>query len=504
MANFFIRTTKESGKTTLYVRVQKKTPKIDWRLATGIVVNISEWRKCYESGNPKLWDKYTQEGSEGAEIKKKMDLISETIDLLFLDGTISTDQDKDALVEALSKLKNHDAITKRKEIKEREREEKARKLQEIVSCCENYIQGIREGVITDKKCRDGKYTEGTIAGWVTFLNHLREYDAGKGTTFEDVTPEWVQRFRLFLEQKGLMPTTINKLWGTAQHLCRYAASQGINRNAVSLTAWITPTIKKGQKQAEIYLTDEELDALYNMPLKGLKAKIRDLFFLGVFSAQRVSDYSEFRPHNVTTTEKGTPIFKLTQKKTGSSVEVPILDARCYVILERYNYKSPEVPLQSVNRLLKDILKELALSVPSLMVEYSTAMTRRERDAERTYLRLCEKVQKGEPLTKNELVEYNRRKQYALEHDGKPVFKRDGRGNLLKHKWELITSHTARRSAITNLHKLGLRERDLIVFSGHTNLKNLEKYIKTGLSEEADRIAEKYNHTAQTIDIKKEA
>ena len=92
----------------------------------------------------------------------------------------------------------------------------------------------------------------------------------------------------------------------------------------------------------------------------------------------------------------------------------------------------------------------------------------------------------------------------MEHDGNPVFKRDGRGNLLKYKWELVTSHTARRSAITNLHKLGLRERDLLVFSGHTNLKNLEKYIKTGLSEEADRIAEKMNTTAKEVQLKLEA
>ena len=503
MANFLIRTNKESGKAKLYVRVQKKNPKVDWRLATDIEVNISEWHKFYESGNVKLWEKYTQDG-KGAEIKKRMDLYSATIDLLFDDGTISSSEDKAVLVEALNKLKNHEAIIKRKEIRQREREERERKQQEIVHCCESYINGIKEGVITDKRCREGKYTEGTIAGWGTFYNHLKEYDKDKCTTFDDITPEWVQRFRLFLEAKGLMPTTINKLWGTAQHLCRYAASQGWNRNAISLTAWITPTVKKGQKQTEIYLTEEELEALYNMPLQGMKAKVRDLFFLGVFSAQRVSDYSEFRPYNITTTEKGTPIFKLTQKKTGSNVEVPILDNRCYEILRRYDYQSPSVPLQRVNLLLKDIFKDLAKSVPSLMQEYSTAMTRREKDAENTYLRLCTKVANNEPLTNNELVEYNRRKQYAIEHDGTPVFKRDSRGNLLKYKWELITSHTARRSAITNLHKLGLRERDLIVFSGHTNLKNLEKYIKTGLSEEADRIAEKMNTTAKEIQIKKEA
>ena len=505
MAKFFIRTNKQKGNATLYVRVQKAKPKIDWRsISTGVEVDIVMWRKCYESGDVKKWNDYTKEGSPGANLKKKMDKIDETINLLFSEGLIKGNDDKQKVVDALSELRNHDAIIAREEIQQRKREESERKLHEVVYCCEQYIKGISEGVITDKRCRDGKYTEGTIAGWGTFLKHLTEFDKNKHTVFDDITPEWVQRFRLFLEKKGLMPTTINKLWGTAQHLCRYAASQGWNKNAISLAAWETTTVKKGQKQTEIYLTEEELDALYSMPLQGMKAKVRDLFFLGVFSAQRVSDYSEFRPYNITKTEKGTPIFKLTQRKTGSNVEVPILDKRCFEILARYDYQSPQVPLQRVNLLLKDIFKELAQTVPSLMQEYSTAMTRREKDAENTYLRLCKKVENNEPLTKNEQVEYNRRKQYAIEHDGTPVFKRDARGNLLKYKWELITSHSARRSAITNLHKLGLRERDLIVFSGHTNLKNLEKYIKTGLSEEADRIAEKMNTVAKEIELKKEA
>ena len=503
MANFLIRTKKTEGKTTLYVRVQKRTPKIDWVLSTGISVSIADWCKCYESGNVKLWNSYTKEGNAGFEIKKKMDLVNETIDLLFSNGTIKSKEDKKALVEALAELKNHEAITKQKEIKQRKREERESQMHKVIACCEAYIKGIKEGIITDKRCRDGKYSEGTIAGWVTFFNYLKDF-ASEEMTFEDITPEWVQRFRLFLENRGLMQRTINKNWGTAQHLCRYAASKGWNRNAISLTTWGDNLFPKPKKQTEIYLTEAELDALYNMPLEGTKAKVRDLFFLGIFSGQRISDYSEFKPYHITTTEKGTPIFKLTQKKTGSNVEVPIIDPRCYEILERYNYQSPEVPLQYMNLLLKDILKELAKSVPSLMEQYSTAMTRREKDAEITYLRLCEKVANNEPLTKNELVEYNRRKQYALEHDGNPVFKRDGRGNLLKYKWELVTSHTARRSAITNLHKLGLRERDLLVFSGHTNLKNLEKYIKTGLSEEADRIAEKMNTTAKEVQLKLEA
>lgn len=503
MANFLIRTTKETGKATLYVRIQKKNPKIDWVLSTGIVVNIADWRKYYESGNAKLWDSYTKEGSNGAEIKKKMDMVSETINLLFDDKCIRSNDDKPIVIEALNKLANHEAIVKRKEIRQREREDEERKMHEIIPCCKRFIEGITDGSITDKRVRDGKYTIGTIRNWGTFFEYLKDYTK-EGMTFEDISPEWVQRFRLYLEKVGLMPTTIRKHFGTAQHLCNYAASMGWNRNAVSLRVWQYQNIKKNEKQTEIYLTEEELDALYDMPLEGQRDKVRDLFFLGVFSGQRVSDYSQFSRHNFTQTDKGTNIIRLTQKKTGSSVEVPILDSRCYEILRKYDYQSPEVPLQRVNLILKEIFKELAKTVPSLNQTYTTAMTRREKDAEKTYLRLCEKAMKNEPMTNNERADYKRLKLYAQEHDGDPVYKRDGRGSIVKFKWELVTSHTARRSAITNLHKMGLRERDLLVFSGHTNLKNLEKYIRTGLSEEADRIAEKFNSKAKEIKLKKDA
>lgn len=506
MANFFIRTDKKEGRATLYVRVQKAKPKIDWRyINTGIVVSIADWLKYYVNGSPSDWNAYTKPGSIGAELKDKMDKVDETINLLFNEGRIKSDDDKHIVADALFELANHDAIKVRNEIRERKREEEQRRYHSVIPCCESFIKGITDGSIKDT--RSGRrYTEGTIKNWGTFLGYLKGY-AREDITFEEITPEWIARFRLFLEKQGLMPTTVNKHFGTGQKLCNYAALKGWNKNAVSLRAWQMQTVKKNEKQTEIYLNEEELDALYLMPLEGQRDKVRDLFFLGVFSGQRVSDFSQFSRHNFTKTDRGTNIIRLTQKKTGNSVEAPILDARCYEILRKYDYQSPEVPLQRVNLILKEVFKELAKSVPSLMAEYPTAMTRREKDAEATYLRLCAKAMNNEPMTNNERAEYRRLKLYAKEHDGDPVYRRDGRGNIIKYKYELITSHTARRSAITNLSKAGiLTDREIMAISGHASLENLEKYIKTGLSERADEIFEKVSGAkkAKEIKLKREA
>ena len=506
MAKFFIRTSKKNGRASLYVRVQKPKYNVAWSaISTGIEVDVKMWRECYESGDVKKWNEYTREGSAGADVKKKMDRVDELIELLFAEGRIKCNDDKHVLTDMLFDLATHDAQVARDEIRERKKEEEQRKMHEIIPCCERFIDGIKDGSIKDTRT-GRRYTEGTIKNWGTFLAYLRDYTK-EGMTFEDITPEWIQRFRVHLERVGLMPTTINKHFGTGEKLCNYAALRGWNRNAISLKAWQMQTIKKHEKQTEVYLTEEELDALYEMPLEGQRDKVRDLFFLGVFSGQRVSDYSMFTKYNFTQTEKGTNIIRLTQKKTGNSVEAPILDARCYEILRKYDYRSPEVPLQRVNLLLKEILKELSRSVPSLRMEYTTAMTRREKDAEATYIRLCQKAMNNERMTNNERADYRRLREYAKEHDGTPVYRRDGRGNIIKHKYELVTSHTARRSAITNLSNAGLlTDREIMAISGHASAANLEKYIKTGLSERADMIYEKVagKRKAKEVKLKKEA
>ena len=83
------------------------------------------------------------------------------------------------------------------------------------------------------------------------------------------------------------------------------------------------------------------------------------------------------------------------------------------------------------------------------------------------------------------------KEYADEHNGSPLYMRDEEGNVLMFKYELIVSHTARRSALTNLYKTGLLDnREMMAISGHKSERVFEKYIKVGPSEHADRIFEK--------------
>jgi hypothetical protein len=91
---------------------------------------------------------------------------------------------------------------------------------------------------------------------------------------------------------------------------------GVNKNATSLKVWHKKKVQKEEATAKVYLTDEEIDALYNMDLKGVQDQVRDLFVIACLTCQRFSDFSTLTRDNFKKTESGTPILCLNQKKNG--------------------------------------------------------------------------------------------------------------------------------------------------------------------------------------------
>ena len=104
------------------------------------------------------------------------------------------------------------------------------------------------------------------------------------------------------------------------------------------------------------------------------------------------------------------------------------------------------------------------------------------------------------FTADEKNEWYKLHVYATEHNGSPLFERDADGNVIRPKYEMITSHTARRSGITNLYKSGLlNNHEMMSISGHQTERVFERYIKTGKEEEAMRIAAKFKANSGNMD-----
>ena len=470
MAKFFLRTQKEAGEGTLYITIQRRTPKVSLRfVSTGITVDVQTWNRANRSIS--AWNKFAAT-DEGIRLSQRMAVVTQTVDELFDSGRIGGNEDKGVIEEALRELAHAEAYKANEEVQRIRKEEETRRHHRIVGFYDYFVEGISQGTV---RLADGRrYSDGTVTQWKNFGRLLREY-CPESATFEDIDRRFAEGFMTYLEGKGFMALTVNKNLAHFKALCNMAAEEGVNVNAVSLRVWKRKAVKNDEKRAEIYLTDEELNALYDMRLQGRQEQVRDVFFIGCLTGQRFSDYSTLTVTNFRKADNGMDIIGLTQKKTGTYVELPVWDMRLKEIAERWNYHFPKIEKTELNKTIKAILKDLSATVPSLQERYATMLSVQEKNLE---------------------------SRYAAEHNGEQLYERDSLGNVTKAKWELVSSHTARRSSITNLYKSGVLDtREMMSISGHKDSKVFDEYIKVSVSEQAQRVGEKLRK-AKVMPLKK--
>lgn len=497
MAKFFLRTTQKSGTANLYMRVKRKDLGV-WWVNSQIEVDIKAWNKSLRSSEASIRYFNTDEGKK---VSEKMDQVRGVIETVFNEGRIKSVSDKYLLDMAISEVINANTIKLQKEIEQQKRENEERQLHRIWVYYDYFVEGIEKGTILKKK--GDSYKKGTVLAWKDWGKYLKGYTP-ETMTFDEITKRFADGFVVYLQGLGLMPETVNKQVLRFRALCNAAAVDEKNKNLISVKVWKERTTKDKDKRAEIALSDAEIDALYNMPLTGIREKVRDIWCLGFFSGQRVSDYARFTRDNFKTTKSGVQVIALTQQKTGNEVIVPVIDERVNELCEKYGYDFPALDRRTINRYIKECLKELSLTVPSLQEWVRTTLSLAEVQKEERFMRMKKKIAKGQILHGEDRKVYAELKEYADEHESDKLWKRDYSGNVIRQRWELVSCHTSRRSAVTSLYDTGLYDtRELMSISGHTTLTNFEKYIKRGSIEQAERIAAKASR-AKEIKMKKQA
>jgi integrase len=182
----------------------------------------------------------------------------------------------------------------------------------------------------------------------------------------------------------------------------------------------------------VYLTQKEIEKLWRLKLTiPREKKTRDLFILGCYTAMRFSDYSRLEMDMI---QDG--LIRISQKKTGGRVVIPA-SPRVIEILQRNGGCAPKVCHQQFNKTIKEVCKKAKIDTPIT-------------------------------VTKSKGV---------------------GRVIEIKPKYELVCSHSARRSAISNLHLSGLPLHQLMLVSGHKSLQSLQRYLRLTAEENARMLAE---------------
>ena len=473
MRDYFIKTKQTTGETTLYTRIRKKHPSVDINVNTRIKVDIADFRAIEEqkrAGLTTALEAYLKASPKRKELAATLYKLDQALTALAVASNYDADRIREQVDEVVARVvfpvqyrreQEHKEIERlqaekaRKDL-ERLKAEQARKEEEkrknVLSYLSRFIAEIKNG---ERKYGQDDYRPNTVKAWGSFAKVIGEYYKKHPFTWTDVNKAMIARFVKWMEREGYMVTSINKYLITFRAMMRYAKQDGYH--TVDLDGVFgKKKVKEEYKSKEIYLTADELQALYDMELTGAKEIYRDVFLIGCYTCQRFSDYSRIEKGSIYSTEKGTRIIELTQVKTGNKVYVPILNNNLETLLAKYDYNVPSVSDVVLNRYIKEILHDLSETVPSLAKMERTRLTMKER---------------------------------AKEERGEEEYQTDESGYTIKPRWAMVSTHTARRTGITLLYKSGLFDIVQIMHvSGHKDTKTFMEYIKLSGKEVADSIA----------------
>lgn len=439
----------------MFVRLQSKKQNINHKFCTPLTVDIEAWN------NSKKGDTQRKNFRKAnKDLVQKMDEISDALELS-LDRPVGLTQEefKEIVLEVVYK-EAREAQKRSKEEKERQEAEKNRMTlnKYIAMYCDQITTGARQ---TEKGSNFAPSTVKTVKlaldQFTKFQKETKhQYD------FDDINMNFYYAYTAHLKKKGYSINTYGKCIKELKTIMAAAESEGYHTNHV----WRDKKFKGTRVEVDsIYLTKEDLDAIMAVDLSGYPngyEQARDIFMIGVWTAQRVSDYNYIKKEDFSTLtknvmkEKPDPdnpgekiawiekqeitYLNVRQQKTGAKVAIPCNSA-LKAILEKYDYQVPHLADQVINRYIKEIALAAGLTE---LVEIET-------------------TKGGTP--KKEKIE----------------------------KYKLVHSHTARRTGATLMYLAGVDLYDIMKVTGHASPKMLKKYIKADSLEVVEKLTDKYEY-----------
>ena len=412
---FFLRTKRKNGYAPVCIRVQSSVLKINIRQSTNLMVAIQKWNLSRSSRNFKNF----LYSPEGHVLFEKLEEIRLTIDKKIKSGvSVTAEQVRQIVQEVVY------------------REQRNRQSMNLNTYIAMYQEQAEQGV---RKTQKGTvFSPGTLKSIRLARKQFEVFQVKSGRVydFNDIDYGFRTMFLSYLYgEKKYNVNTAAKCINTLVTILGAAEAEGYHNNMKCLSRQFRA---KRKDVDNIYLTKEELTAMMEADishLTKLHEVARDIFMVGVYTAQRVSDYNNIAPENIIVRPDGSTIIRVRQKKTGAWVSIPVKD-ELKQILKKYDYRLPHVSEQAINLYIKEVAK--AAGIDEQVTVESTA---------------------------------------------------GGRVTLqMRPKYELVQSHTARRTGATLMYLAGMDVFNICMMTGHSSVAMLKKYIKASDLERARTIS----------------
>lgn len=453
---FYLESKRKNGLSPIFIRVQDPKHKLDIRQATKLLIEETIWQTPRDSKEYRTYCKNPQ-------IKKifdDTDEIRNTIDQLIEDGKTI---DKDSVRQLISDIIYRDE----REATEAAAAEAARLEAEANRVTlRKFIEQFRKDIKAGKRLTDKGtvYAPGTINAINQACERLKKFEKKmkREYDFDDIDMNFYRDYTAYLNEQGYAINTTGKCIKQLKAIMALAQSEGLHSNS----KYQDKRFKGTRVEVDsIYLTKEDLKKMMAVDLSKRTYGFdlaRDIFMVGVWTAQRVSDYNNIRPEDIEVytkrsivdvpdpenpgktiekiEKKEIRVINIRQKKTGTKVAIPC-SSELLRILQKYNFDIPKLSDQNINDNIKEIAKLAGLT----------------------------------EIIKTEST-------------------KGGKKTIEEHKkYELVHSHTARRTGATLMYLAGMDIYDIMKITGHSTPIMLKKYIKADELEVVDKITDKYDY-----------
>jgi integrase len=335
----------------------------------------------------------------------------------------------------LSDLISHLLPSKRKVRERIEKEiriQKEAKSQTFFEYYRDFIARSKEGVRFRKgKGEAAAITKATAIAHQSTFRILNEFNPK--LDFQDITLAFYNDFNKWLISKNYSVNYIGRIIRNLKTLLSEATSKGIATHPDFKSSYFAG---QSEEVDYIYLNESELAEIRAVDLSNNPSldKVRDLFLIGCFTGQRFSDWHKITPQNINDNSFS---IEIVQQKNSTvkknRVAIPIHP----VVKEIFEKYKGQIPPPTSNQKMNDYLKEVARLAPSLQT-----------------------------------IETISRTKGGIEV------------SVSRPKYELVTTHTARRSFATNSYRLGIPSITIMAVTGHKTEKDFLKYIKVSPEDHA--------------------
>ena len=280
---------------------------------------------------------------------------------------------------------------------------------------------------------------GTLKGWKTNLKVFQEFEKyrRRQIQFEEIDFEFYTDLKAYLERECRYSlNTIGRFIKVMKIVLNDATAEGVNTSQKFKSAKFRTLSEVANA---VFLNEAELREMQELDLstnKRLEA-VRDWFLIGCWTGLRFSDWKKLTPESIS--DDGRTISVLMQK-TQKEVSVPI-SPELAAIFEKYQTQEGQAfPKLISDQRFNDYLKEVAQ-----MMESQRAVFSKER-------------------TKAGMKVSNQ-----------------------SEKWQLVSTHTARRSFATNMFNRGYPVPLIMSATGHKTESEFYRYIQITPNDKAEQL-----------------